>query len=768
MQPMQQQQQPMQQQQQQQQGGEVAATSAVCSPTNGAPPVARTLFHRDEADRVATDEEKRVDEVAKLVKEKVDAPGNAHTLGRVQRLALASYPTDDEGRLQLAAGCVAVAKALLNAARPKNADGQQPKRLALAWTEHARRLKPEHEGALWWQHVALEELNYLAAAHARLEQLCDMGPSGAYYDQAYKKLKPGVSEEYRETNSLPVRLKNMQQNKVVKSEFLGGKCKGEELNDNSPCKVLYRISPASVAHLEKKENTPIKDAATLLPGDKVEKYNKAFVKECPTFPNDIAPLSEEWWQARLDRATHTDAVIGGWNAMASLQTHGLTAEILQRKARNIARVIIAKNVAVMAVSECPGAALSCKTEEEEKAKWAADQTFMDMILQQLNQVSRFEGRRIPVACMKRTVVKQPDQGEDPDGGDGGDDGATHLDGVADDDITTETIQTKNCDMGESHYFLWDCTRFQLDGNIQPCSIPGGQWHRAPAMVVLRQVSSTPVPGRLVILSVHLKSGGKKPTKGAVKQIHSHAIPYIKDLLEKDKDNDDTIIIIGDFNLNPGDEAFNDLKKKDGFRYVGESDVATNQQEWLLAEEEKASEVYDSVWVWHRQGSAAGRSWVWKDTDLGNALEDRNLLMEKLSAVVEDLTEQQFCSEVGRELWKSGGLTPAVKNAVKTHFKSKVNKDWSDHKPIGISLPLPSVEQCQPPEHSSKAVTPPPDGTALAGEDEGITVDMAEVERLRAFKANVERALGIEEGSSEADTLAAISALQGTSQEGTSE
>ena len=383
-------------------------------------------------------------------------------------------------------------------------------------------------------------------------------------------------------------------------------------------------------------------------------------------------------------------------------------------------------------------------------------------------MSRFEGRRIPVACMKRTVVKQPDQGEDPDGGDGGDDGATHLDGVADDDITTETIQTKNCDMGESHYFLWDCTRFQLDGNIQPCSIPGGQWHRAPAMVVLRQVSSTPVPGRLVILSVHLKSGGKKPTKGAVKQIHSHAIPYIKDLLEKDKDNDDTIIIIGDFNLNPGDEAFNDLKKKDGFRYVGESDVATNQQEWLLAEEEKASEVYDSVWVWHRQGSAAGRSWVWKDTDLGNALEDRKLLMEKLSAVVEDLTEQQFCSEVGRELWKSGGLTPAVKNAVKTHFKSKVNKDWSDHKPIGISLPLPSVEQCQPPEHSSKAVTPPPDGTALAGEDEGITVDMAEVERLRAFKANVERALGIEEGSSEADTLAAISALQGTSQEGTSE
>ena len=231
-----------------------------------------------------------------------------------------------------------------------------------------------------------------------------MGPSGAYYDQAYKKLQLGVSEPHlREKNSLPVQLESMQKNKVVTRKFLppqlGGKCKGTELNECSPCKVLFGIGPTSpikdgksVAHLEKKEDTPIKDAAALLRGDKVENYNKAFVKECPTFPNDIAPLSEEWWQARLNRATHTDAVIGGWNAMASLQTHGLTAEILQRKARNIARVIIAKNVAVMAVSECPGAALSCKTEEEEKAKWAADQTFMDMILQQLNQVSRFEGR----------------------------------------------------------------------------------------------------------------------------------------------------------------------------------------------------------------------------------------------------------------------------------------------------------------------------------------------------------------------------------------
>ena len=183
MQPMQQ-----QQQQQQQQGGEVAATPAVCPPANGAPPVARTLFPRDEADRVATDEEKRVDEVAKLIEEKVDEEGSvgvpgASPIDHAQRLALASYPTDDEGRLQLAAGCVAVAEALLDAARPK--DGQQPKRLALAWTEHAHTCLgscfypvlgpqpsicrgPEHEGALWWQHEALEELDYLAAAHARL------------------------------------------------------------------------------------------------------------------------------------------------------------------------------------------------------------------------------------------------------------------------------------------------------------------------------------------------------------------------------------------------------------------------------------------------------------------------------------------------------------------------------------------------------------------------------------------------------------------------
>ena len=125
------------------------------------------------------------------------------------------------------------------------------------------------------------------------------------------------------------------------------------------------------------------------------------------------------------------------------------------------------------------------------------------------------------------------------------------------------------------------------------------------------------------------------------------------------------------------------------------------------------------------------------------------------------TGQQFCSEVGRELWKSGLLTSAVQNAVKKQFKSKVNKDWSDHKPMGVNLPLPSVEQCQPLEHSSQEATPPSHGTAQAGEDEGITVDMAEVKRLRTFKAKVERALGLEEGSPEDHTLDYISKLSGT-------
>lgn len=47
--------------------------------------------------------------------------------------------------------------------------------------------------------------------------------------------------------------------------------------------------------------------------------------------------------------------------------------------------------------------------------------------------------------------------------------------------------------------------------------------------------------------------------------------------------------------------------------------------------------------------------------------------------------------------------------------------------------------------------PPSEGTAPASE-EGMAVDMAELERSRAFKADVERALGIEQGSSEAATL----------------
>eukprot|EP01044_Picomonas_judraskeda_P010937 COSAG03_NODE_1448_length_4069_cov_2.374055_1_plen_398_part_10 len=385
---------------------------------------------------------------------------------------------------------------------------------------------------------------------------------------------------------------------------------------------------------------------------------------------------------------------------------------------------------------------------------------MDMILRllQLNQVRRFEGQRIQVACQK-TVVDRPDSGKNTSDGDGGASAeeilqrtvsATHLDCVAAEEIASAKLTTENRDMGESHYFLWDTTRFRLDEGIKPCSLAGTvpkcQWHRAPAMIVLRQASATPVTARLVILSVHLKSGGKAPTQNEVKQLSTDAVPYVQALLDAGRDDHDTIVIVGDFNLNPHDEAFSGLREA-GFRYMGESGVATNQHEWLLAEEEKAFEVYDSAWVWHRQGSAVGRSWVWEDADLGIALEDRNSLVDKLSAVVD---AQGFRSEVGRELRESGVLSSAVKKAVMTQFKSKVNKDWSDHKPFGISLPLPSVEPEPEPELETEEVD---DEQELQGE--GMTVEAAELERLRVFKTNVQRMLGIEQGLSEEAILAKL-------------
>lgn len=383
--------------------------------------------------------------------------------------------------------------------------------------------------------------------------------------------------------------------------------------------------------------------------------------------------------------------------MASLQTHGLTTEILQWKARNIASVITAQNVSVMALSECPSAALSCKTEKEERAKWATGQTFMDMVLQQLNQKSIFMGQPIQVACY-RTVVNQLDPGENTDGC------VVAIVGFCSalcrrPMSMVSQLMTSLQERSKPRSAIW-ASGTTSSGTISDFGLTKissrALWRDAmafravaPAMVVLRQVSATPVSGRLVILSVHLKAGRMKPTKQEIKQLSSHAVPHMQSLLKKHgEEKDDTIIIIGDLNLNLKDAAFSGLRDA-GLRYVGESEVATNQQEWLLAEEAKASETYDSAWVWHREGVAAGRGWVWQDKDLGIALGDRDSLMTKLSAAATEEdpdalsfngTYRPFCSELGRELLDSGGLLSAVKKAVMTHFKNKVNKDLSDHKP----------------------------------------------------------------------------------------
>jgi hypothetical protein len=455
--------------------------------------------------------------------------------------------------------------------------------------------------------------------------------------------------------------------------------------------------------------------------------------------------------------------IGGWNAMASLHTHGLSAQILRRKAQNVARMMLDTQVSVMAVSECPGAALQCRTVAQEQAMmegtWHGRHlSFGQMLVQELQHEAAFHIERIQIPCVKVVVDvlgSGPEQQGDDEGGDaeheGQDQGvgaaAGHPSAVgAEEGLLTRTgsaattpttrlahidvtdigkVETQERDMGESHYILWDSVLFRRSTHPshRACSLAGKvqglHWHRAPAMVVLQRAGVAGVAGsggggaaaaHVAVLSVHLKSGG-----GRAPAPRAH--------------RDDACVVIGDFNLSPNEKDFGSLRAL-GFRYAGDPRVATNQEEFLLSADQTegaGSEVYDSAWVWcRRDGDGEGgvgavdgarSSWVWQDPDLEIALSDRAELMRRLQSTC---SEWKPRSRLAQEMQGLHVISPkddmqrAVRTAVLKCFKSKVNRDWSDHKPIVLSLSLPVLpaglepepEPEPEPERSTRSVQDP--------------------------------------------------------------
>lgn len=371
--------------------------------------------------------------------------------------------------------------------------------------------------------------------------------------------------------------------------------------------------------------------------------------------------------AVADNARLAKLVVGSWNAMATRPEHAVTVEMLRRKALNLADVASERGMSLLAVQECPGAYIRREGKPPARAALVAGSTLKDALLATLNK-----------------------------------DGARKFQGV---NVTVPCVYSDGTDQGEAHCLLWDTHVLQVDNvDRMPVSLagllaveakgPGDRggaevregsgykselFHRAPVLGMFRMVQAP--HRRLAVLSVHLKSGGDDKTAAEVQLLADHAVPYV--LQEFCPQPQDAVLICGDFNLAPSHPAFQGLREL-GFAYVCDG-RPTNQAEWLRGGN---AYVYDGAWLWHAAGCSGARAAgeVVENRDMQLALRDREALMALLAGWE---PQSRFASELRGEMFGGRGGTGilATPNFLIDLFKRKVMADWSDHKPIAVTISL---------------------------------------------------------------------------------
>ena len=336
-----------------------------------------------------------------------------------------------------------------------------------------------------------------------------------------------------------------------------------------------------------------------------------------------------------------------YNARASLPTHGLTPGIVATKASNLTRAVRLPPPASVVVSvECPGSFVQIRGGPEAKKTLDPGSTFGEMLVAPGN-LDGFDQRTLPCAG----------------------------------------TNAKNGDCGESHVVAWDQEKWALDDGVDPRSLVCARLHRAVGFTVLQ--SREKVDVRLALLSCHLKSGGRERTKEDVKALMDEVIPAAWTLLDEKPRAGDSLLVLGDFNLAPTDDAFRRLGDELGFRNVGGADGnPRNMAEFLKSGE---PEVYDSAWLWQRTWRVADRA---KDPNSGEVLEipdvsiaaeDRNKLMVQLTDACGSWQPKSELGQAAKATLEADGLRYSISRAVIDAFKEQVQRDWSDHKPICLHL-----------------------------------------------------------------------------------
>ena len=233
------------------------------------------------------------------------------------------------------------------------------------------------------------------------------------------------------------------------------------------------------------------------------------------------------------------------------------------------------------------------------------------------------------------------------------------------------------DEGERHVFAWDSNQLEfranLDNGVELCKSDYPKhgdvprlFDRSPAFATFHTKGRQHIC--INVISVHLKSGGGDDTKREVKNLGALA----RERFDNSNSNSNSIyMIIGDFNLDPFDDAFEDLKEQ-GFVYNGDHKY-TNMHEFLLP---RTQHVYDSCWVKGMEKFGKQKAFVVVPDQISKAADDLGAIREQMK----DFELHEAKSDQARKEGFTG-------NAVREKFKKWANVDWSDHKPIKVELRL---------------------------------------------------------------------------------
>jgi hypothetical protein len=263
------------------------------------------------------------------------------------------------------------------------------------------------------------------------------------------------------------------------------------------------------------------------------------------------------------------------------------------------------------------------------------------------------------------------------------------------------------EMGEDHIFFWDPAVLTLVDGPQPLKPPSGkEWiARAPSWAEFEVAKIWGDGHRLVVVSVHAKSGGKKETVRDVRMIGKAVSILIstRKLHERDGPSNLSVLITGDFNLEPDVSlsvfcsSFGDREQDFKFKLPKDCPKTNIWRFNGCGSEEKDGHAYDtgffsSTMQGHTVSAALPPPALDEQRKIHQEMEQMAKKFKELFGTEgPEVSESEVMRRTLKVVLNTDGSSDGVPSWLRQEFCHQVKLVWSDHLPIAVSITMP---RCQ--------------------------------------------------------------------------